>query len=65
MTKDWTEVFSVSVLLATLMVTGLSLSFANSSSDTPLMAEVTLLLVDSIAMPSMVYLAFCAGVPLS
>ncbi|MNJ05743.1 hypothetical protein D3C73_1672760 [compost metagenome] len=55
----------MSVLLATLMVTGLSLSFANSSSDTPLMAEVTLLLVDSIAMPSMVYLAFCAGVPLS
>ncbi|MNL71924.1 hypothetical protein D3C87_1971540 [compost metagenome] len=65
MTKDWTEVFSVSVLLDTVIVTGLSLSLANRSRVTPLMAEVTLLLVDSIAIPSMVYLAFCAGVPAS
>ncbi|MNR66860.1 hypothetical protein D3C85_1905740 [compost metagenome] len=55
----------MSVLLATLMVIGLSLSLATRSRVTPLMADATLLLVDSIAIPSMLYLAFCAGVPWS
>ena len=65
MTNDCTEVFKVAVLLSTLTVIGLSLSLATKSRVTPLIAAVTLLLVDSIAIPSMVYLAFLAAVPWS
>jgi len=48
------------VLDATVMVDAL---VSSSSRVTPLMAEVILLLDDSILMSSMVYSAFTGGLP--
>ncbi|MNO03081.1 hypothetical protein D3C81_2236840 [compost metagenome] len=59
-TNDCTEVFRVPVLEATVMVEAL---VSISSRLTPLMADVILLLDDSMAMPSMVYSALTGGLP--